>query len=117
MPVEAADLERFGERLRDELIAAMRVAISESEARLGTRIDGVDTRLDTLDARIDASAAETRRHMDVVAEDLTAKIALVADGVITLTERLAAEMREGFDIVDRRLLRVESRLVARPEGD
>ena len=79
MPVEAADLER----LRDEMIAAMRAAMSESQARLETRLEA---KLDALlGARIDASAAGTRRHMDVIAEDLRAKIALVAEGVITLT--------------------------------
>jgi hypothetical protein len=73
-------------------------AISASEARLG--------------ARIDASAAETRRHMGVVAEGLKSNIALVAEGVVTLTERLSAEMREGVEIIDRRLLRVETRLLS-----
>ena len=113
MPVEAVDLER----LRDEILAAMRVAFSESEARLSALETRIDARFDAVDARVDASAAETRRHMGVVAESLTAKIALVADGVITLTERLGAEMRDGFDIVDRRLLRLESRLLSSPEGD
>ena len=107
---DAADRERFC----DEILAAMRVAIGESEARLEARLGA---RIDALDTRIDASAAETRRHMDVVAESLTAKLALVAEGVITLTERLSAEMRDGFDLVDRRLLRLESRLLASPEGD
>ena len=81
------------ERLRDDLLAAMR----ESEARLEAR----------LGARIDASSAETRRHMGVVAEDLRSKIALVAEGVVTLTERLGAELREGF----------ETRLLSTPQRD
>ena len=38
-----------------------------------------------------------------------------AEGVVTLTERLGAEMRQGFDIVDRRLLRLEARLLSTPE--
>ena len=84
-------------------------AISASETRLEARLEA------RLGARIDASAAETRRHMGVVAEDLTSKIALVAEGVITLTERLGVEMRAGFDILDRRLLRLETRLLASPE--
>jgi len=100
------------ERLRDDLLAAIRDsehrirgestgAISASEARLG--------------ARIDASAAETRRHMGVVAEGLKSDIALVAEGVVTLTERLGAEMRAGVEVIDRRLLRVETRLLSSPE--
>ncbi len=93
------------ERLRDDLLAAIRDsehrirgeftgAISASEARLG--------------ARIDASAAETRRHMGVVAEGLKSDIALVAEGVVTL-------MRAGVEVIDRRLLRVETRLLSSPE--
>jgi len=99
-------------RLRDDLLAAIRDsehrirgeftgAISASEARLG--------------ARIDASAAETRRHMGVVAEGLKSDIALGAEGVVTLTERLGAEMRAGVEVIDRRLLRVETRLLSSPE--
>jgi hypothetical protein len=84
-------------------------AISASETRLEARLEA------RLGARIDASAAETRRHMGAVAEDLTSKIALVAEGVITLTERLSAGMRDGFDLLDRRLLRLETRLLSNPE--
>ena len=91
-----------------------------AEARLGARIEAsaAEARLDTsaaearLGARIEASAAETRRHMGVVAEGLRSNITLVAEGVVTLTERLGAEMREGVEIIDRRLLRVEARLLA-----
>jgi len=134
MAVDDAALER----LRDDLLVAISAAIrdsehrirgefadviSSSEARLGTRIDAsaaqLDARIDAsaarLDARIDASAAETRRHTGVLAEGLKSDIALVAEGVITLTERLSAEMREGFEIIDRRLLRVEARLLSTPE--
>jgi hypothetical protein len=92
-------------RVRGEVTAA----ISASETRLEARLES------RLGARIDASAAETRRHMGVIAESLTSKIALVAEGVITLTERLSAEMSEGFDILDRRLVRLETRLLSSPE--
>lgn len=106
MPVEVADLNR----IRDEIIAGMRVAFGEWEARVGSRFD-------TLAARIDASEAETRRHMDVIAERLTVKIALLAESVNTCAERLAGEMRHGFDIVDRRLLSLESRLNGRAQAN
>jgi hypothetical protein len=53
--------------------------------------------------------------MGVVADDLKSKIALVAEGVVVLTERLSAEMREGVEIVDCRLLRLEARLLSTPE--
>lgn len=103
-------------RLRGEIVDA----VSASEHRLRGEISASETRLEArlearLGARIDSSAAETRRHMGVVAEDHTSKIALVAEGVITLTERLGAEMSAGFDILDRRLLRLESRLLSSPE--
>ena len=113
MPADEAALDRF----RDEILAAMRA----SEARLEARIDvsAGDTRRD-LAAEIAASAADTRRdlaaqiaearrHMDVVAERLRSDIALVAEGVVTLTERLGTEMREGFETLDRRVMRLESR--------
>jgi hypothetical protein len=135
MAVDDAALDR----LREDLLVAIRAAILDSEHRIrGELADAVsasehrirgevtdaisaailasETRLEArLVARIDASAAETRRHMGVVAEALTSKIALVAEGVITLTERLGAETRDGFDILDRRLLRLETRLLASPE--
>ncbi len=53
--------------------------------------------------------------MGVVAEGLKSDIALVAEGVVTLTERLGAEMRAGVEVIDRRLLRVETRLLSSPE--
>ena len=115
------------DRLRDDLLAAMRdsehrirgeltEAISGSEHRIrGEFTEAISGSEARLDARIDASAAETRRHMGVVAEGLKSDIALVAEGVVTLTERLGAEMREGVEIIDRRLLRVETRLLSTPE--
>jgi hypothetical protein len=135
MAVDDAALDR----LREDLLVAIRAAILDSEHRIrGEIADAVsasehriggevadaisasETRLEArlearLGARIDASAAETRRHMGVVAEDLTSKIALVAEGVITLTECLSAEMSDGFDVLDRRLLRLETRLLSSPE--
>jgi len=123
MAVDDAALER----LRDDLLAAISAAIRDSEHRisgeLAEAISGSEHRIGglaeaisaseaRLGARIDASAAETRRHMGVVAEGLKSNIALVAEGVVTLTERLGAEMRQGFEIIDRRLLRVETRLLA-----
>ena len=131
MAVDDAALDR----LREDLLVAIRAAILDSEHRIrgdiaiaisasehrtrGEVTDAIsasETRLEArLGARIDGSAAETRRHMGVVAEDLTSKIALVAEGVITLTARLGAEMSGGFDILDRRLLRLETRLLSSPE--
>jgi len=112
MAVDDAALER----LRDDFLAAIRDSEHRMRAEIAQTITRSEARLEArLGARIDASAAETRRHMDVVAEDLTSKIALVAEGVVTLTERLGGEMREGFDVLDRRLLRLETRLLSEPE--
>jgi hypothetical protein len=116
MPADDAALER----LRDDLLVAIRTAVGDSERRVLAAVAASEARLEArlvarLEGRIDASAAETRRHMGVLAEDLTSKIAIVAEGVVTLTERLGAEMRGGFEIIDRRLLRVETRPLSAPE--
>ena len=60
--------------------------------------------------------AETRRHFDVVAERLMDKIQLVGEGVIGVdqkVDRLAAEMRGGFQTVDRRILHLQARVIGR----
>src|SRR5712692_8965264 len=112
MAVDDAALER----LRDDLLVAISAAILDSEHRIrGEFTEAVSASEGRLGARIDASAAETRRHMGVVAEGFKSNITLVTEGVVTLTERLSAEMREGVEIIDRRLLRVETRLLSTPE--
>jgi len=67
-----------------------------------------------LRAEIAASAAETRRHFDVVAERLMDKIQLVGEGVIGVDQKLArfrGEVAEEFRQVDRRLLGLEARAI------
>ena len=67
-----------------------------------------------LGARITASAAETRRHFDVVSERLMDKIQLVGEGVIGVDQKLdrfRAEVADEFRRVDRRLLRLEARVI------
>ena len=69
-------------------------------------------------ARIDASAAETRRYMGVVAEDLRSDIKAVAEGLGALdekVERFRGEVREDFGRVDRRLLHLEVRVIGRSD--
>ena len=116
MAVDDAALDR----LRDDLLAAIRDsehrirgelvgAISASEHRIRGELVGA---ISASEARLGARIDETRRHMGVVAEGLKSDIALVAEGVVTLTERLRTEMREGVEILDRRLLRVEARLLS-----
>jgi hypothetical protein len=66
------------------------------------------TRVDLREA-IARSAAETRRHFDVVVEHFTSKLQLVAEGVAMVDEkvdRLRTDMELRFDQVERRLLRL-----------
>ena len=67
-----------------------------------------------LRAEIAASAAETRRHFDVVADRLMDRIQLVGEGVIGVDQKLdrfRGEVADEFRKVDRRLLRLEARVI------
>jgi hypothetical protein len=67
-----------------------------------------------LRAEIAASAAETRRHVDVVADRLMDEIQLVGEGVIGVDQKLdrfRGEVTEQFRLVDRRRLRLEARAI------
>jgi hypothetical protein len=64
---------------------------------------------------ITASATETRRRFDVVAEQMLSKLQLMAEGVIAVdqkVDRLTGEMRGEFQKVDRRFLHLEARIIA-----
>ena len=81
--------------------------------------DALDARFDRLRQElcqdIHASAAETRRHFEVLAESLRSEIQLVAEGLSSLdekVERFRDEVRQGFNKVDRRLLRLDARIAA-----
>ncbi len=68
--------------------------------------------------RVDASAAETRRHFDVVAEGLRSDIKAVAEGLGALdekVERFRGEVHHEFAKVDRRLLHPEVRVIGRSD--
>jgi hypothetical protein len=68
----------------------------------------VDVRRD-LREEIARSAAETRRHFDVVMEHVMSRVQLVAEGVAMVDQkmdRLRDEMEQRFEQVDRRLLRL-----------
>jgi len=89
-----------------ELVAYLDQRFSQLKSELGSEI--------TLDLRADiaASAAETRRHFDVVADRLMDKIQLVGEGVTGVDQKLdrfRGEVAEEFQRVDRRLLRLEAR--------
>jgi hypothetical protein len=67
-----------------------------------------------LGAEIRASAAETRRHFDVVADRLMDKIQFVGEGVIGVDQKLdrfRGEVADEFRRVDQRLLRLEARII------
>ena len=67
-----------------------------------------------LRAELAASAAETRRHFDVVGDRLMDKIQLVGEGVIGVDQKLdrfRGEVADEFRKVDRRLLRLEARVI------
>jgi len=60
---------------------------------------------------VEARTTETRRHFDVVAENMQSKVQLVAEGLVALDqkmERFQEEVHEDFRKVDRRLLRLEA---------
>jgi hypothetical protein len=69
-----------------------------------------------LHAEIAAGAAETRRHLDVVAERLLDRIQLVGEGVLGLdkeVDRVVAGVHDGFSRVGRRFLHRPARLAPR----
>ena len=113
------------EQLRQELGAVdsrLTTRLDGFEARVDQRFGTIDERFDAIDERlatvlghIDATAAETRRHFDVIAETLRSTVRLVADGVARLdekVERFRDETRESFERVDRRFLRLDVRVSA-----
>ena len=57
-------------------------------AQVDERLAHVDARLASVETRIDATAVETRRHFDVVAEQLRSDIALFASGGAVTKSRL-----------------------------
>jgi len=95
---------RFSE-LKSDLKSEMK---SEWKSELTSEITAA------LGAEIRASAAETRRHFDVVADRLMDKIQLVGEGVIGVDQKLdrfRGEVGEQFRRVDQRLLRLEARII------
>jgi hypothetical protein len=98
---------RFSElksELKSEIAVELRADIAASAA-------GVKSELR---AEISASAAETRRHFDVVADRLMDKLQLVGEGVIGVDQKLdrfRGEVADEFRRVDGRLLRLEARAI------
>ena len=115
-PVDSSDLDRLGGALRQEI----RVSAEDGRAHVGQVVADLrqemrETTAAILD-RVDASAAETRRHFDVVAEGLRSDIKAVAEGLGALdekVERFRGEVHHEFAKVDRRLLHLEVRVIGR----
>lgn len=101
--------DEFGRQI-DARFAAHDARFTAVDAKLVEH----DAQLARLDARITESAAETRRHFDVIAEALMDQIRLVAEGVLNVDQKLdrfRAEVADEFRQVDRRLLRLEARVL------
>lgn len=62
--------------------------VDQRFAQVDERFDKVDERLDTLDARITSEGVATRRHFDVVVEDVKSDIRLLAGSVVAVTATL-----------------------------
>ena len=62
--------------------------VDQRFAQVDDRFDKVDERLDALDARITSEGVATRRHFDVVAEDLKSQIRLITSAVAANTTTL-----------------------------
>lgn len=62
--------------------------IDQRFEQVDQRFAHVEQRLDTLDARITSEGVATRRHFDVVAEDLKSQIQLIASAVVAATATL-----------------------------
>ena len=62
---------------------------------------------------LQATAAEARRHFEVLAESLRSEIQVVAEGLSSLdekVERFRDEVRQEFSKVDRRFLHLDARI-------
>ena len=95
-------------RVDEELVAYFDRRFSDFKSELKSAL------LPEIRAEIAASAAETRRHFDVVADRLMDKIQLVGEGVIGVDQKLdrfRGDVAEEFRRVDRRLLRLEARII------
>ena len=99
--------------LTTELTASLTSPLTSSlTASLTTAITSAV--MDQLRAELAASAAETRRDFDVVADRLMDRIELMGEGVLGVdqkVDRFRGEVAEEFRKVDRRLLRLEARVI------
>ena len=108
-------LDRRFTQLKDELRTDLRgdIAASAAELRADLRAEIAASAEETR-RYVDATTTDTRRHFDVVAEQLMSKIQLVAEGVVLVNQkvdRLAAQMHDQFEQVDRRFLHLHAQIL------
>jgi hypothetical protein len=116
---------------REELateIAGSRAADATLREEMNARFDLVPTR-DEMRREIQEAGEETRRHFDVVAEDMRSLIQGVAEGIVLLGERMDARFEEqearlmeridplyaAYRSLDTRVGRLEVRVFGEPE--
>lgn len=110
-----AEIAASAEATRTELRAEITASAEATRSELRSEIAASKAELRE---EISRSAAETRRHFDVVMERVVSRVQLVAEGVAMVdqkVDRLRGDMVEGFERVDRRLLRLEVRVTALEE--
>ena len=103
--------------VRDDLRGEMGTLRDELRGEMGTLRDDLRGEIQASAAEtrryIDDRVGETRRHFEVLVEHGESQLRLVAESVIMSNEnreRFREEVRERFDRVEHRLLRLEVRL-------
>lgn len=92
---------RFSE-LKTDIDARFSEFKTEMDARFGKvddRLEGIETRLDSMDDRIGDEAKNTRRHFDVVAEDLKSQMKAAADASTQHARHLASISSENVTLL------------------
>src|SRR5436190_18457830 len=126
-PLDESALDRFRVQLLDDLRRELQTTAIDlrgeihgraADLRQAIEASAAGLRMELIE-RMDTTAAESRRHFDVVAEHLTSKIDLVAEGVIGVDQKLDRfrdEVRDEFKRVDQWLWRLEARVLGSAGG-
>lgn len=107
------DIAASAAGLRDELRAEIAASAVTLHGKIAATANGLRTDLAAATDRLRGEiSADTTRHIDIVVEALVSKMELGVEGVRTVDRRLdrfGDEVREEFQKVDRRLLRLHAR--------
>ena len=90
--MKGADLKK-GMDARFDVVDARFDAVDARLEQHEERLKEHDARFDQLEARIIDSQETTRRHFDIVAEQLRADMKLLYDGVIAMNDQISGFMR------------------------